>query len=153
IDVFVYDKLPVNQKLRKRYKFWAKKLARLLSTKYSAVKIGHYYGFYKALATFIPKTYLERQLNKLIEKANNLESPYWGRGYQCVGKNCLEINDIYPLKRMSFEGQEFNTINRPEMILIQQYGNDYLIEPPLDKQVIRHCKELIPELCEAERVF
>ena len=146
IDVFVYDKLPEDNQQRKKAKFLAKKLARLLSAKYSSVKMGHYAGLYKAVAFFIPKSFLQKKLNRLIEKSKHLNSTYWGRGYQCVGKNYLNINEIYPLKRILFENGEFNIIHQEKAILMQQYGEDYLVEPPLEAQLIRHCKELIPEI-------
>ncbi|WP_392536548.1 phosphorylcholine transferase LicD [Legionella sp. 227] len=148
IDVFVYDRMPVDPKQRKRYKFYAKKLSRLLSTKYSKVKIGHYPTLYKLIASFFPKPLLEWSLQKIIHQANASHSPYIGRGYNCVGKNLIKKEEIYPLQRVSFETKEFNIPRNAEAFLIQQYG-DYLQLPPEEQRVMRHCKELIPHLEEA----
>ncbi|KTC80321.1 LicD family protein (phosphorylcholine metabolism) [Legionella cherrii] len=145
IDVFVYDRMPVDPKQRKRYKFYAKKLSRLLSTKYSKVKIGHYPTLYKLIASFFPKPLLEWGLQKIIHQANASHSPYIGRGYNCVGKNLIKNEEIYPLQRVSFETKEFNIPRNAEAFLIQQYG-DYLQLPPEEQRVMRHCKELIPHL-------
>ncbi|VEB38919.1 LicD family protein [Legionella cherrii] len=145
IDVFVYDRMPVDPKQRKRYKFYAKKLSRLLCTKYSKVKIGHYPTFYKLIASFFPKPLLEWGLQKIIHQANASHSPYIGRGYNCVGKNLIKNEEIYPLQRVSFETKEFNIPRNAEAFLIQQYG-DYLQLPPEEQRVMRHCKELIPHL-------
>lgn len=145
IDVFVYDTMPVDPKQRKRYKFYAKKLSRLLSTKYSKVKIGHYPAFYKAVASFFPKSLLELCLQKIIHQANTSKSPYIGRGYNCVGRNLIKKDEIYPLQRVAFETKKFNIPQNAEMFLIQQYG-DYLQLPPEEQRVMRHCKELIPHL-------
>lgn len=145
IDVFVYDNMPVDPKQRKRYKFYAKKLSRLLSTKYSKVKIGHYPTLYKIIAAFFPKSLLEFFLEKIIQRANMSKSPYIGRGYNCVGRNLIKQDEIYPLQRITFETKEFNIPNNAETFLIQQYG-DYWTLPPEDQRTMRHCIELIPHL-------
>ena len=143
IDVFVYDKLSANIKQRKRDKWKAKKLSRLLAGQYSQAVIGHYSYFYRLLGRFLPKSMLEQYLNRIIQRNNQQISPYWGRGYQCVGSNCLKHEDIYPLKRMRFETGEFNVPNRFDLFLSQQYG-DYMSLPPQNERTMRHCIELIP---------
>jgi lipopolysaccharide cholinephosphotransferase len=145
IDVFVYDRMPEDPKLRKRYKFLAKKISRFLSTKYGAVSIGHHAGIYKVLGKLIPKSVLESSLQNIIHKANTSDSPYLGRGYNCVGKNFLREEDIYPLQRVPFETGSFNIPHNAKEILTQQFG-DYLTLPPENERVMRHCKELIPYL-------
>ena len=145
IDVFVYDRMPVDPKQRKRYKFYAKKLSRLLSTKYSAVNIGHYANLYKAIGSVVPRALLESSLQKIIQQANASSSPYIGRGYNCVGSNLIKYDEIYPLQRVSFETAELNIPKNAEAFLIQQYG-DYLTLPPENQRTMRHCKELIPHL-------
>ncbi len=145
IDIFVYDKMPVDPKLRDRYKFMARKLSRFLSAKYSAVPMGHYAGFYRVLGRFLPKAMLENMLKRIIHKANTSDSPLMGRGYNCVGQNVLTYDDVYPLKRICFETGQFNSPNRADVLLTQQYG-DYMMLPPEEKRTLRHCKELIPEL-------
>lgn len=145
IDVFVYDCMPEHAAQRRWYKFLAKKLSRLLSTKYSVVHPGHYARLYKIIAKAVPKSMLHAALQKIIAKANSSGSPYWGRGYNCVGKNCLHKDDIYPLKRAAFETGVFNIPNNAPELLSQQFG-DYLVLPPEEQRVMRHCKELIPEL-------
>ena len=145
IDVFVYDNMPVNTKERKRYKFIAKKLSRLLSTKYSTVALGHHASFYQMIGRLFPKTVLDNWLQGIIKRSSANGSHYLGRGYQCVGSNFIAHDDIYPLKRARFETGEFNIANRADVILQQQYG-DYLTLPPEDQRVMRHCIELIPEI-------
>lgn len=145
IDVFVYDSMPANAKQRKYYKFLAKKLSRLLGTKYSAVAIGHHNNIYKAIARFLPKSLLEKSLETIIQKANTSNSPFLGRGYNCVGNNLVTHADIYPLKRAHFETGQFNIPNRAEIFLTQQY-DDYQTLPPEHQRTMRHCKELIPDL-------
>jgi lipopolysaccharide cholinephosphotransferase len=143
IDVFVYDVMPENAKLRNWYKFIAKKISRLLSTKYGVVNIGHYARIYKTLGKLLSKSMLETSLQNIIYKANTSGSPYLGRGYNCVGKNFLRQEDIYPLKRAQFETGLFNVPNNAIEILTQQFG-DYLTLPPVEQRIMRHCKELIP---------
>lgn len=43
------------------------------------------------------------------------------------------IKDIYPLKRISFEGENFNAPNDPEAYLKTIYGEDFLSIPPKNK--------------------
>lgn len=143
IDVFVYDRMPEHIRQRKRYKFWAKKISRFLSTKYGVVNIGHHAQVYKTIGKLLPKSMLESFLDYIIKKANNSDSVYLGRGYNCVGKNFLQQKDIYPLQRASFETGSFNIPNNAAELLRQQFG-DYLTLPPEHQRVMRHCKELIP---------
>ncbi|MFT4058127.1 MAG: LicD family protein [Legionella sp.] len=145
IDVFVYDSMPEDAKLRKRYKFMAKKISRLLSTKYGVVNIGHHASVYKVLGKFLPTAILESSLQNIIHKANTSNSPYLGRGYNCVGENFIHKKDIYPLKKVLFETSLFNVPCNAKEILTQQFG-DYLTLPPENQRVMRHCKELIPYL-------
>jgi len=145
IDVFVYDYLPTHAKLRKRYKFIAKKLSRLLGAKYSTIALGHYAGFYRLVGRLFSKSILENCLQGIIKRSNQHYSDHLGRGYQCIGNNVVAHDDIYPLKRARFETGEFNIANRPEVILQQQYG-DYLTLPPEEQRVMRHCIELIPDM-------
>lgn len=145
IDVFVYDKMAIEKKIRKRNKFLAKKILRLLQSKYSTVPSGHYAGLYRALSRLFSKSMLEKKLNAIIAKARTFESPYLGYGYDCVNSNLVCYEDIYPLKRAHFEGGQFNIPNRFEVILQQLYG-DYMRLPPEEARIMKHCRTLIPEL-------
>lgn len=143
IDVFVYDQLPESPQIRKRYKFLAKKITRLLSAKKSAVALGHHATIYKALSKLISATWLEKRIDQIIKRTQQMNSPYLGRGYHCVGKNCLTKADIYPLKESEFEGEYFFVPCNYTELLVQQFG-DYMTPPPEHERVLRHCKELIP---------
>jgi len=145
IDVFVYDKMDADAFTRKRNKFLAKKILRLLRSKYSQVTTGHYANAYTSLSRLIPKASLEKKLQSIIHKANQGSSGYLGYGYDCVNSNLVSMDDIYPLKRTTFETGQFNIVNRAEVILTQLYG-DYLSLPPEEERVMKHCRELIPEL-------
>lgn len=145
IDVFVYDKLPVNKIKRKFYKFISKKISRILSTKYSVLQLGHYSKFYKKIGTLFSTSFLEQTVEKIINNASLSNSPLIGRGYHCVGTNCLLFEDVFPLKRIRFEDSYFNAPNNFHELLFQQFG-DYLTLPPPEKRVLRHCKKLILEL-------
>ena len=145
IDVFVYDKLALNPKQRQRDKFVAKKLLRLLQHKYSAAPSGHYQALYHAISRVLPKAFLENKLQAIIHRALDFDSPYLGYGYDCVNRNLVEEDDIFPLKRAFFEGCQFNIPNRAEVILKQLYG-DYMSLPSQDARIMKHCQALIPEL-------
>lgn len=145
IDVFVYDKMDENSRKRKRNKWLAKKIQRLLSHKYSSLAMGHHAAMYQMLAPLFSQKNLEKKLQDIIANANSSQSPYWGYGYDCVNRNLLHYEDIYPLKRCRFETAEFNIANRSERILTQLFGN-YMELPPLHQRVMKHCRELIPDL-------
>lgn len=143
IDVFVYDKLPSNPKLRHQNKLIAKKLLRILGTKYSKVPMGHYATLYRFIGSFIPKTWLKNFLERIINNSKRLDTPFLGRGYQCKMTNLIHFNDVYPLKKIRFESGEFNVFNKTDTFLREQYG-DYMTLPPETYRRIRHCKALIP---------
>lgn len=145
IDVFVYDKMFEDEKQRKRRKFIAKKILRLLRHKYSKISMGHYAQVYSTISRLIPKQVLEKQLHKIIHQANNSTSPYLGYGYDCVNSNLVSYDDIYPLRKTRFETNEFYIPNKAEVILTQLYGN-YMKLPPERERIMKHCRELIPNL-------
>jgi lipopolysaccharide cholinephosphotransferase len=107
--------------------------------------MGHYRRFYKTLSLMLPKSLLEKSMKRLINKANADESPWLGYGYDCINSTYFRHDDYYPLKKTLFEGGYFNIPNRPEVMLNHQFG-DYLVMPPEENRVLKHCRELIPEL-------
>lgn len=151
IDVFVYDSMPVSPLQRKMYKFFAKKILRLLSSKYCSLAMGHGASIYQTIGSLLPKSVLENQLQRIIDKANSSGSPYLGCGYDCVNSNLVANEDIFPLKRARFESGEFNIPHRAEAILSQLYG-DYMSLPPENQRIMKHCKELIPDIKITERL-
>ncbi|WP_133128591.1 LicD family protein [Legionella nagasakiensis] len=146
IDVFVYDSMPVDVRLRKRYKFMAKKILRLMRHKYTSLVMGHNAWLYTAVGRFIPKKVLDNKLQSIIQQANGSNSSFFGYGYDCSNSNLVSYDDIYPLRRTKFETGEFNIINKAEIILMQLYGDDYMTLPPEHQRVMQHCQELIPSL-------
>jgi lipopolysaccharide cholinephosphotransferase len=145
VDIFAYDKKPVNPLKRKFYTVMGKKLCRVLFHKYAPTHLyrGHYAKAYKTMGRLLPKKLLEHSMQRLITKANNSNSPYLGYGYDCINGTYFTVDDYYPLKRGLFEGQEFNIPNRADVILRHQFG-DYMTMPPEEKRVLKHCRELIP---------
>lgn len=152
IDIFVYDKKPVNRVQRKLYSLLGKKLCRILYHKYAPASSyrGHYPKLYKTFGAVLPKTFLENAMQKLINKANASDSPWLGYGYDCINGNYFSHDDFYPLKRTVFEGSEFNIPNQAEKILTHQFG-DYLTEPDAQQRVLKHCRELIPHVEETAK--
>lgn len=148
IDFFVYDPMPVKKITRKMAKIASNKILRLLTWKYSDSCSGHHAKIYKAISRMFSKRFLEYALQKIITHANNNDTPYLGYGYDCVNRNLVTYEDIFPLKRAVFEGLQFNVPHRPQLILEQLYG-DYMSLPPENERVMKHCRKLIPSLSQA----
>ena len=117
----------------------------LMRAKYSQLESGHYAKAYTSLSRLISKSTLDNKLQSIIRNANQQESRYFGYGYDCVNRNLVSFDDIYPLKKTTFETGQFNIINRASTILTQLYG-DYLSLPPEEERIMKHCRELIPNL-------
>jgi len=145
LDVFPYDLVKENKLKRKLTKTRTNRILRLLTWKYSKVPLGHYAKLYKHLARFIPKRLLEASLLKTIRRANKSKSNFMGYGFDCVNRNIVSHEEIYPLKRAVFEGIWVNIPNKPEVILTQLYG-DYMQLPPEKDRVMKHYRELIPDI-------
>ncbi len=47
-----------------------------------------------------------------------------------------DYKDIFPLKKESFEGKDFSSVNSAKAYLIELYGEDYMQIPPKDKQSV-----------------
>lgn len=150
VDIFVYDSMPSNKLKRKLAKIKANKILRLLTWKYTYIPFGHYSKFYKHMAKLFSKEFLDSKLKKTILRANQSNSPYMGYGYDCVNRNIVSHEDIYPLARTEFEGIKVNIAHRSEVILSQLYG-DYMALPPEEERLMKHYRELIPSLSQTER--
>jgi lipopolysaccharide cholinephosphotransferase len=145
IDIFVYDKLPVKINEMRQWQLLSKKLLRLLRPKYTSLNLGHNATLYNLISRCLSKSWLEQQLNQLLAKSAQLESPWLGYGFDCVNNNRVHYNDIFPLKRIQFEDSLYQVANRYETILEQLYGN-YMQLPAEKDRNMQHCKELIIDL-------
>lgn len=145
IDIFVYDKLPASEIETRKWQLMSKKLLRLLRPKYTSLPLGHNAKLYNFLSQCFPKSWLEKQLNQILSKSAQLDSPWLGYSFDCINNNRVHQNDIFPLKRIKFEDGMFQVTNRYETILQQLYG-DYMQLPPEKDRKMGHCKELIPDL-------
>lgn len=147
IDIFPYDKQPNNKLKRGLYQFISKKILRLLHHKYAPLYLyrGHYGKMYRLLSQLCPKTWLESALNNLVRRSNQVDSKYIGYGYDCRNPRYYSVEDIYPLKRTTFEDGVFNIPANTDHLLRQQFG-DYWKIAPKHKRGFKHCRELIPHV-------
>ena len=145
IDVFAYDVMPENKIRRKWYKFFGKKLVRLLRPKYSPIAMGHHAKLYETMSRLFPTAILEKMLQRIIQRANTDKSPLLGYGYDTSKNNVFHKNAIYPLKRIHFENISCCIPSHAETILTKIYG-DYLTLPPEERRKPNHCRELVPFL-------
>lgn len=92
---------------------------------------------------------LKTRSRRISRMKNNPTSIY---GYGCDVLNWNKLyreEDIFPLKRLSFEGFEFNVPNNCDAYLTVLYGNTYMQLPPENKRVY-HNKSIKPILTEEE---
>lgn len=81
----------------------------------------------------LPWSYLENIKNKLIKTNGD----FFGYGIESPNLNHkFKKTDIYPLKKLKFEGYEFSVPNKYNTYLIELYGGDFMDIPPVDKQEI-----------------
>lgn len=84
----------------------------------------------------IDKFFLKRNIDK--EDARLLSYGLGG-----IPTKAYKKETIFPLKRMSFEGYDFNVPNDTHAYLQELYG-DYMKLPPVSEQVNKHAKDILP---------
>lgn len=129
IDIF-----PIDEYTRKNFK-----IKRMFSIPYYLKTISQFnkskskkrfilsYGF-----KFIPWSLLEIIKDKLISS----DGDFLGYGIESPNINHkFNKSDIYPLNKISFEGELFTVPKNTNIYLEELYGDDYMIIPSVEKQV------------------
>ncbi|MEC6822487.1 LicD family protein [Photobacterium piscicola] len=137
IDVFPMDKYSKNSIVRR--------FERLFSIIYYLKTISQYVKNKDRLRhvisrpfKLIPFSSLEWLKKQIIKKCTNYSKDEYVFGYGVEIPNCNQVFDkktIYPIKKMYFEGQEFNVPNNIHAYLIALYGESYMQLPPENERI------------------
>lgn len=92
----------------------------------------------KILGSILPLSFLSYFKSNLLRSLNG-ESYIYGIELP-FKRRYFEKKDIFPLSKITFEGQEFFCPNDTHAYLTKLYGSNYMQLPPLDQRVSHHHK-------------
>lgn len=147
IDIFPYDKVPDDEKLRQKTGYRVRYYSLLLRIrcKYKPwiyngnAKEWVKYAPFRLLALFYSKKGLINHINQLMIKYNDTDA---GRMTLC--DNLSYNKTVYPCETImnvaghEFEGETFNIPADFDTYLTATYGADYMTPPPEDKRDSTH---------------
>ena len=147
IDVFPFDKIPTDKKLRKKFIFKAK-LRMVYTRGYPFTKGGFFLKLISRIL-LIPSRKTQLKLRnkyekQIISKYKDLES-----GYEYMSLAATEnFGTYYPaeiietLSTIKFDGKEFACVKDYDKMLTIQYG-DYMKLPPEENRICKHNPEVL----------
>lgn len=137
LDIFPFDNLPDNKLVAKIYNCRVR-YHRILCREYHR---GLSSNPLKAIIQKIIKLYAGKNCREIFEnlcvKYNNTQTKYvtsfishyfWKRNLR------FKIEDILPVKDGSFEDRIYMQMHRPEGLLVEKFGTDYMELPPENKR-------------------
>jgi len=119
--------------------------------------IKYSYTLLKYLTKFFSNRYIAIDffaipLIKLMIKFHNKNNNFVVRGGEMMTNELkLNKNEIFPLKKIEFEGHFFNVPKNYDTYLKQFYGN-YMDIPSVSKRTYHHIYISVDELCDKEKV-
>lgn len=143
VDIFPYDNIPDDLKLRKRHhtkvNFWSNLFIAKCLTGSSVPQHGMI-GKFKIVArklmhialTPIPKKFLYRNLDLACQKYNR--TPCKMKSFVKYSYLQIPSIDVEQLDKISFEGMEVNCSGHVNSYLQHNYG-DYMTLPPVEKRI------------------
>ena len=145
IDIFVMDSF--DRKIKPLYKI----LYMIKNFKISKGKNRFY---------FLKLILIKFKIKKLVSKfllcfliQENVERKDFLIGYRYLWKQVYESRDIFPLKKIEFEGHKFPCPNNPDAILKELYGNKYMELPPEDQRIWHTSYINTNEKCHFEKLL
>jgi len=145
VDIFPYDYLPTTKIKRTLYKYLGKKISKFQRYKIEKHRAHSSTLIYTVLDYFVSMKYLDTVLEKLIVKTNKENNIIIGFGLESTLKRVYEVKSFFPLKKIKFENSTFLSPMDHDYYLSETYG-EYLQWPPLEDQIPKHTKVLIPDL-------
>ena len=144
IDIFPFDNVPSNKRLRKRINFKFRLYKTIIDSKIIKIKTRH--GLNKIIAFFFRLFFCwlklqnaHNKLDKILKKTNSIE-PIGIKNYYCFKKHenlYFPINMFENLDRHIFENRDFSIIKEYDSFLKKIYGN-YMELPPLSQRTNTH---------------
>lgn len=134
VDIFPFDFMGEDEesylKFKKRASFITSLKMRISFKEQSGIK-RYIRIMLQLICKLIPTRVFFNYLGKKEQKYISQEScsKRVSMGYTCIDKEIFNVNDIFPLKKKSFEGYEFNIANNYDAILTTQYGPNYMTPP------------------------
>lgn len=147
IDIFPYDKVPDDEKLRQRtgYKVRYYSLLLRIRCKYKpwiyngGIKEWIKYAPFRVLSLFYSRKGLVEKINSIMKRYNDTSMK---RVTLCdnlsYNKTVYDAGNIENLIPHEFEGQIFNIPKNYDRYLTATYGADYMTPPPEDKRGSTH---------------
>lgn len=140
VDIFPLD---YTKNSKKSYLFLKKKIIKFLSSilfNKNSKTIKDTYGFKRILFVIIkmvPNSLIFNIRDKIMQSENSdICSYYINYGSQySVDKQTHDINQIFPTKKISFEGRWFQAPKNSDYILTNIYGKNYMKLPPREKRI------------------
>ncbi|GLC29726.1 LicD family protein [Clostridium omnivorum] len=170
VDIFPVDQYPSNVKWRNFFKLYFKILVRIYKNKNLKIKnVNKENGSVidkvrKACMIIFSKAFLFINDNYIIKRRKHFfkmikilqkkeSSNIYGYGLEVDNwSNFFDINDVFPVIDMEFEGFKFKAPNNYHNYLVNMYGESYLELPPEEKRPV-HNQLLLIDLSEEEETY
>lgn len=136
IDLFVYS--PINPNFIKSIR--SKLLKYFIVAKSEKLNI-NFKGLKKYVYILLNLILSKKIVNALVGRVrkSQLNSDYLGYDYLCWPTSKYHHkNEIFPLRKMIFEGKYYNVPNNVDLFLSRQYGNSFMELPPLEERKGHH---------------
>jgi len=142
LDIFPYDKVPEKSEQQKKFFRKVKVLHQIYiaksvyktcnpqTTLSGKIMLTGRFALH-ILLLIVPKKYLYRKLDALIQKYNTTDSQIVA--YIPDPKSKINIKYLYPIKTVQFEHVKINVPNNSDVYLKSLYG-DYMTLPPIEKR-------------------
>jgi len=147
IDIFPFDKIPTDKKLRKKFIFKAK-LRMVYTRGYPFTKGGLLLKLISRIL-LIPSKKTQLKLRNKYEKQIIHKYKDLTEGYEYMSLAAAEnFGTYYPaqvienLATINFDGQEFSCVQDYDKMLTIQYG-DYMKLPPEEQRICKHNPEVL----------
>lgn len=147
IDIFPYDKVPDDEKLRQRLGYKVRYYSLLLRIRckykpwiyHGGAREWLKYAPFRFLAVFYSREKLVARINAIMTKYNGTDAK---RMTLCdnlsYNKTVYDADNILNLEKHMFEGEEFYIPADYKRYLTATYGPDYMTPPPVDKRNSTH---------------
>ena len=151
VDVFPFDESKHNRDLFIKMKWSHIRLLKAIyirNTELVSMKKHHLTNFLQNFYKNVPQKKLNRRIYKKITSENHRKgNKYYinyGSQYGVMKQTHLKTN-LFPLKKITFEGKKYCVPNNYKEVLRTIYGDNYMQLPPKEKQITHNPYKLVFE--------